>query len=67
MAQGFEDQVWIMTILTDCDKKKSTLVLNKIKGKVCLRHGWRKNCRIQRMLELTLKLRNDCSAIVVSM
>ena len=42
MAQEFKNQIWMMTIVTDCDKK-ITLVLDKIKGKYCLRHGWKTN------------------------
>ena len=42
MAQGFKSQVWMMTIVTDCDKK-NTLVLNKVSGKACLGHGWKTN------------------------
>ena len=42
MPQGFKNKIRMITIVTDCDKK-ITLVLNKNKGKDCLRHGWKTN------------------------
>ena len=66
MAQGFENKVWMMKMITDCDKK-FTLVLNKIKGKDCLRHGWKKKLSDPMNVRAFIKTLKKCSAMFVNM